>query len=545
MGKERIGGYMMKNFDEFYPTPESLFEIATEGCDFKRIETILEPSAGKGDIVEYLQKKAKKNHMEYDIDCIEIEEELRSILKGKNMRVIYDDFLTFHTTKHYDLICANFPFSNGDEHLWKALELQKNGGAIIAIINAETIRNPYTNRRKALIQKLEELDASITFHQEAFLQADRKTDVEVAIVKVWIPKKEFSSKIYEELKAAQLKDAGVEGEMTDVAENDYIKAIVMRYELECNSCLNLIREYRSISPYILSELKESNYSKPILQLKHGNHDLLEGGENRILREIRGKYWDALFKDKRFTGNMTSNQYDQYSTMVHKLKDYDFNLFNIKTIQIEMAQNLVNGIEECILKLFDELSHEYSWLPETGRNIHFYNGWATNKAHIINKKVIIPVYNIFSKIWNRFEYRYDLAKKLSDIEKVFNYLSGSTNADHYLDVILQKAEKEQQTKNINFKFFTVTFYKKGTCHITFKDEELLKKFNIYGSQKKGWLPPCYGKKSYEDMTKEEKGVIDEFEGKESYQEVWSHPDQYLLNFPEQIATTQKLLTMDAS
>lgn len=223
---------------------------------------------------------------------------------------------------------------------------------------------------------------------------------------------------------------------------------------EVNSCLNLIREYRSISPYILSELKESIYSKPILQLKHGDHDLLEGGENRILREIRGKYWDALFKDKRFTGNMTSNQYDQYSAMVHKLKDYDFNLFNIKTIQIEMAQNLVNGIEECILKLFDELSHEYSWLPETCRNIHFYNGWATNKAHIINKKVIIPVYNIFSKIWNRFEYRYDLTKKLSDIEKVFNYLSGSTNAGHYLDVILQNAEKEQQTKNINFKFFTV-------------------------------------------------------------------------------------------
>lgn len=87
----------------------------------------------------------------------------------------------------------------------------------------------------------------------------------------------------------------MEGEMTDVAENDYIKAIVMRYELECNSCLNLIREYRSISPYILSELKESIYSKPILQLKHGDHDLLEGGENRILREIRGKYWDALLK----------------------------------------------------------------------------------------------------------------------------------------------------------------------------------------------------------------------------------------------------------
>ncbi len=139
----------------------------------------------------------------------------------------------------------------------------------------------------------------------------------------------------------------------------------------------------------------------------------------------------------------------------------------------------------------------------------------------------------------------MTKKLSDIEKVFNYLSGSTNADHYLDVILQKAEKRAANQKYQFfKFFTVTFYKKGTCHITFKDEELLKN-STFTAPKKGWLPPCYGKKSYEDMTKEEKEVIDEFQGKESYQEVWSHPDQYLLNFPEQIAATQKLLTMDVS
>ena len=111
----------------------------------------------------------------------------------------------------------------------------------------------------------------------------------------------------------------------------------------------------------------------------------------------------------------------------------------------MAQNLVNGIEECILKLFDELSHEYSWLPETGRNIHFYNGWATNKAHIINKKVIIPVYNIFSKIWNRFEYRHDLTKKLSDIEKYLTICQVQQMQTTILTSFFRKQKKSSKPK----------------------------------------------------------------------------------------------------
>lgn len=97
----------MKNFDEFYPTPDSLLDIATKGCDFRKINTILEPSAGKGDIVEYLQRKGKENYKEYDIDCIETEPELRMILEGKEMRVIHDDFLTYRGYKKYDLILMN------------------------------------------------------------------------------------------------------------------------------------------------------------------------------------------------------------------------------------------------------------------------------------------------------------------------------------------------------------------------------------------------------------------------------------------------------
>ena len=89
-----------------------------------------------------------------------------------------------------------------------------------------------------------------------------------------------------------------------------------------------------------------------------------------------------------------------------------------------------------------------------------------------------------------------------------------------------AEATQNTRNIDTKYFTVTFFKKGTAHLVFKDMELLEKFNLFAGQKKGWLPPNYGKKKYADMSTEEQHVVDSFQGRERYEYVMSHADYYL-------------------
>lgn len=158
----------------------------------------------------------------------------------------------------------------------------------------------------------------------------------------------------------------------------------------------------------------------------------------------------------------------------------------------------------------------------------YNGWKTNKAWIINKKVIIPLSG-YNSVWGRYEpSNYRIIEKLKDIEKCFNYLDGGLTEAVDLEESLKFAEEYGETKNIQLKYFTVTFYKKGTCHITFNNDELLKKFNIFGSQHKGWLPPSYGKKSYKDMTTEEKAVINEFEGEKEYNKVISNKDYYLFD-----------------
>jgi hypothetical protein len=196
----------------------------------------------------------------------------------------------------------------------------------------------------------------------------------------------------------------------------------------------------------------------------------------------------------------------------------------------MSKKVVKGIEETIISLFDELSHKYSWDKEYSSNIHYYNGWKTNKAWKINEKIIIPLsgYRDMDVSWGGYDpTHYHVIEKLSDIEKVFNYIDGGVTLDLSLDGALNRAKSEGQTKKIQLKYFTITFYKKGTAHIEFTNLDLLKKFNLFGSQRKGWLPPSYGKATYKDMSREERAVIDDYEGQEEYNRVMNNRDYYIV------------------
>ena len=56
------------------------------GIKIEKLKTILEPSAGKGDIVDYIFEKSKNSYYEKPtIDCIELDKELKATLKGKRL----------------------------------------------------------------------------------------------------------------------------------------------------------------------------------------------------------------------------------------------------------------------------------------------------------------------------------------------------------------------------------------------------------------------------------------------------------------------------
>lgn len=542
---------MFEDNKDFYPTPEELAEKMLEGVDFNMVATVLEPSAGKGDLVEGINKIFKRRThsrwggRELDIDCIELQPELQMILKGKGYRVVHNDFLSYSTFKRYDLIISNPPFSQGAKHLLKMLDMQEHGGGIICLLNAETLLNPYTAERKVLLQRLDELQAEIEYVKDAFLDAERKTAVEIAIVKVIIPQKERASYIYEETlkKARDLEYKEKEyGESTELVENDFIKAIVKQYNIEVEAGIKLIDEFNAMKPHIMRAFGEETYNSSILQLGLSGEDPRYNPVtyNKFVKEVRIKYWRALFDNPKFTGKLTSKLLADYHNRVEDLSNYDFSVYNIFTIREEMSKQVVKGVEEAIIALFDELSHKYHYYDETSNNIHYFNGWKTNQSWIINKKVIIPLsgYRDLCYSWGGYypDHR-DVLNKLSDIEKGFNYLDGGLTDSIDMEATLKKAKEDGQTKKVQLKYFTVTFYKKGTCHIEFTNEELLKKFNIFGAQRKGWLPPSYGKKGYKEMEPEEQAVVDEFEGEREYNKVVSNTGYY-------ICKTENLLMIES-
>ncbi len=572
-----------KSDEQFYPTPPEIAEKMLDGIDLRFVGTVLEPSAGKGDLLTALAKKYKiYSYSSYgneslDVDCIEIDPYLREILKynfseerkqeieeeidtikkkrtydyeaheytklsfedeiqllileeqereffTNGIHVVHDDFLTYQAYKHYDLILMNPPFADGDRHLLKALDIQKRGGGIVCLLNAETLRNPYTQTRRDLLTLLNKYGAEVKYIDDAFKTAERRANVDVAIVKVNIPEEQETSDIFERLKEAENYEE-FDPEATELTVSDYIKAAIAGFNLEVKAGLELIRQYKALTPYIMNSLDKNNkYASAMLTLKTGR-DRDAASENEYVKSVRCKYWTALLHNPKFTDKLTSKLQNEYRERVGKLIDYDFTEFNISVLSAEMNSKIKTGIENEIIAMFDRLTEEHSYYPEFSKNRHYYNGWKTNKAHKIGKKVILPCHGVFSEWSDRLD-THDAAGTLSDIEKILNFLDGNMTAEVDLWNTIQRHFDTHTTKNIPLKFFTVTFYKKGTVHITFTNPELIERFNIYAAQQKNWLPPSYGKKAYKDMDEEEKTVIDSFQGEKAYNNVMQKTGYYL-------------------
>lgn len=525
---------MFNNNPDFFPTPIKLIHKMLSKVDFNTIKSVLEPSAGKGDLVEAIEKRFKidqyNSKKQYDIDTIELDSNLQHILQGKQYRLVHDDYLNYNTYKKYDLICMNPPFSQGEKHLLKAISMQQNGGKIVCLLNAETLKNPYSNTRKELIQQLEKYNAEIEYIENAFMDAERKTAVETALIFIDIPQLENNSIILDELKQEEQHTKTNDYYSDKLVNADFIRGIVEQYNYEVKAGLKLIDEYNKIKPLMLNSFKDS-YNRPILKLELDREDRESSLENGYIKQIRLKYWETLFSNDQFMSLFTSNLKRKYMEKVQELKDYDFSLYNIYSLRIQLNKDMIKGVEDTILNLFDEFSHKH-YYSESSKNIHYFSGWKTNKAWKINKKVIIPLKGYDS--WSVDYYkpsRYEALDKLKDIEKVFNYLDNGQTEDVDIEQTLKMAEHYQETKKIELKYFLVTFFKKGTCHLEFKCSDLLHKFNLYGSQKKGWLPPCYGKANYKDMSSEEKDVIKEFEGESSYNKVVANKSYYIVDMDQ--------------
>jgi len=142
---------------------------------------VLEPSAGKGDIVDYCA-----GHGAFVTAC-EKNPELAQIVASKTKFLKHDFFeVTADEVSHIDYIVMNPPFSNADRHILHAWELAPDGCEVIALCNWETVNNRYTAARSRLGRIISDYGHSTNIGN-VFSQAERTTGIEIGLVHLFKP----------------------------------------------------------------------------------------------------------------------------------------------------------------------------------------------------------------------------------------------------------------------------------------------------------------------------------------------------------------------
>jgi len=504
------------DFQQFYPTPPELAEklVALIDNDVKGL--ILEPSAGTGNLADAFVKSRSRGWGKFDsrdVHCIEISSERAAVLRDKEYTVIWDDFMTFTPLTPYSAVIMNPPFHDGAKHFLKALKILAPDGEIACLLNAETIRNPFSNERKDLIRQLEESEKySVDFFQNAF----EDTDVEVALV---YAKKKAASKrcvTFDDFKKSIIEEKQQE-DFQALARHGEINGLIDNYRAEVQAAFKLFDEITNFNRVSLT----NNSHDAIFEIKI-NH-----GRNRadIVRAINKNYWAYLLFSQELSRLLTHDARCSYHSKINEMAEFEFNERNILRLKMDLTKNLLENIDAAIMKTWETFTSRFAF-TDYSQNIHYYNGWITNKAYKVNQKVILPL-NAFNRYDGRFQPFYGgTANELSDIEKAMNYLDCGRTESADMEENIRFAQTYGGTRNIDTKYFKVTLYKKGTCHLTFKDLNLLKKFNLYCGKRFNWLPDDYGRKRYDDLTEKEKAVADSFEGKSSYEETFNNQDYFL-------------------
>lgn len=462
-------------FDKnFYPTPYEIGLKMVSGLNLMGMN-ILEPSAGKGDLLSVVNQKSAK------VYCIEKSPELQSILREKKYPILGDDFLKYKPDHIFDLILMNPPFDNGVKHLLKAWEISEEGTYIRCLLNAETLKNPCTKERQLLIDILERNDADIEYLGNCFKDAERKTNVEVALVKLQnkTKSKKFSFKFEGFSKEGDIDFQ--ELHMNQLAKIDVLQNLEDKY----TAVKEIVGEYLTLKSkleYFLDGIIDKVYINSLLE-KNSSNSKREYEE--VLEKVRTAFWKLVFDKTKLEEKMTSQVKRDFFDNKQEYSNLPFTVDNINKLLEILIQNSTQIFQNCIEESFDYLTQYY---PDNRVHIE---GWKTNERWKVGRKFILPdmidtFYLKYDKGSNRVQkLSYLKRDKLRDLEKVICNLIGKD-----IGRVLTIESKVDMGVNFgewnNSEFFKFKIFKKGTIHFEFIDKNIWNEFNRVACEGKKWL-----------------------------------------------------------
>lgn len=490
--------------EDFYPTPKELALKLFNGCKtdiFSKTQMILEPSAGKGDLIDayaeaYRIKNTKdiklsNNNWHYEpstesietyckshIHCVEIEPELSGILKSKGYTIVGTDFLTFETSTKYTFIMMNPPFFNAHKHLQKAWEILDDGGEIACILPSNFLNNH--SKYQNIFSEYGEIISLGNFND--YDDIFRKANVEVSAFYLRKPAKENKFSFYGNYdKDEEIKFTGTEKFQSELALRDVIGNYVTMYNKTLEAFVktaDLMSEYFHYIRPFSNRINESGGIDDKEFIIQNLVDLAKSYDdtnkqryayNNFVTNLKEVAWKKIFSMTGVNNLLTNKIKDEFIKFQREQSNLSFSKENIEEFLRNLYLSQKDIKEQCVVDAFDILT------SFDKRNKIHVEGWKTNSFYKVNKKVIVP-FGLREEGWfstptvNSYKY-----ENLVDIDKALCFLDSKKyeNIKSIVDTIQNAKEWNTVYES---EFFYIRCYKKGTIHLTFKNLDLLATFN---------------------------------------------------------------------
>ncbi len=457
---------------DFYPTPIDVIERMMMGVEVMG-KVALEPSAGSGNIVDYLRANGAKNVL-----ACELSEKLRRTLAGK-CDVIGDDFLkvTPDQISHIDLIVMNPPFSADERHILHAYEIAPGGCEIVALCNSNTLKSRYSAARKEVYELIESHGFSEDFGS-CFTQAERKTDVEVSCIHLYKPKSgedEFDNYFSLAPDDEQQEDGIRSYNLIRDLVNRYVGA-VQRFD----SVMGAADEINQLTkPFTGNKIQFGAY-------KQGeSYSRTDITRDYFKKELQKSAWSLIFDKMNMGKYVTTGVREDINRFVERQSHIPFTMHNVFRMLEVIVGTQDNRMKKVLVEAFEHICSFSAENSTAGEK------WKTNSDYMVNRRFIVPFICDHDTRWPKDKVSVSWGhhrERIEDIVKALCYITGA-NYDSFKPLYnFVHDNKMEWGQWYEWGFFRIKGHKKGTMHFEFVREEDWYKFNTEVARIKGWQLP---------------------------------------------------------
>lgn len=473
---------------DFYPTPRNVIDLMELNVKGK---TILEPSAGKGNIIDYVLEYGAK-----EVYFCEINSDLSAICEKKNATKIKSNFLevTAEEIVGVDCIIMNPPFSEFRKHLEHAWKIAPDGCEIVSLGNENTIKSLTSYYSDKEIKYIVETFGFWYSLGDVFSNAERKTNVNIGVIKLFKPIDENSLNFDDYFDFTEIEMEEREGIIkynkidTYVSSFKYIVKNLDSFFSNIHFFKDIVKQFAGI------DLKIE------INLTSGDSTL---DKNQFQKQLQKMFWGKVFYEMKIEKYVSSEVMKDINTFIDKNRNLPFtknNIFRMIEIIIGTREHTLKRSIENVIDAFTKHTHE---------NRYNVEGWKTNSGHLLNKKFIVDCFYKVDYNGNtispKFNYRHD---QIRDLEKVLCVLSGKNydktigiqdtcKGAHFVKLedgtekLIPYSDFHRKNKPgvwYSTDFFEFKGFKKGTIHIKFKDLKVWENLNRQYAAIKGNVLP---------------------------------------------------------